>query len=499
MSRRYEVAVIGAGPNGLTAAAYLARAGVDVIVLERRFERGGTLTSDDYSTPFTYNVAQESLPLGSDLPAVTELGLGDHGVAFVEPDVAVEVLAGDGDLAVGRGGVGLGERLEAMFASASRAARPALYQPPVPEAALIERWRSGGEPDAAWLAALTPAGLAALAAGEPARLAVRYACAATGFADPGERLGAIGGFAVARWFSPALVVGGSKCLANALFRIATRAGAECRVSAGVAKVTPAADGFRLACADGHTVAARSVICTLDSRTTFAELLDADLAGPQLAAAGRAWTFDDLAAFTAHYGIRGDPPASPRPREPYLRLIGFGGVGDLDAHISAVRRGRLPERPAGAVAVTTAHDPLQASPGPFGPLHTLRFDTFAPQRHPDGPWYRARRGYREQCWAFLGQRLPALRQARLIAQFADAPGDLERRFAVTRGGTVRQGALSPAQTLTGRPHESCAGARTPIEGFYLGGGAAHPGIPGLLAAGALAARAVLADRGFGTEP
>jgi flavin-dependent dehydrogenase len=55
VARDYEVAIIGGGPNGLTAAAYLARSGADVAVLERRFERGGTMASDDYSTPFTYN------------------------------------------------------------------------------------------------------------------------------------------------------------------------------------------------------------------------------------------------------------------------------------------------------------------------------------------------------------------------------------------------------------------------------------------------------------
>lgn len=496
MSRGYEVAVIGAGANGLTAAAYLARGGASVIVLERRFERGGTLASDDYSTPFTYNVAQESLPLGSGLPALADLGLAEHGVRFIEPEVAVEIVAGDG-LVVGRGGAGLGERIEAMFASVSRACAPALYQPPVAEAALTARWRSGGETDAADMADLTPTALAALGSGEAARLAMRYACAATGFADPGARLGAVGAFAVARWFSPALVAGGSKCLANALFRIAAAAGAECRVSAGVARVTRVADGFRLTCAGGEVVAARTVICTLDPRTTFAELLDPGLAGPRLAAAGRGWVFDDLAAFTAHYGIRGEPPAPPDRGEPYLRLIGLRGVGDLDAQIAAARGGRLPEHPAGALAVTTAHDPLQASPGPFGPLHTLRFDSFAPLSHPGGPWHRMRRGYRERCWDFLRGQVPALARARLLAQFADAPGDLERRFTVTRGGTVRQGALSPAQTLTGRPHPDCVGARTPIEGFYLGGGGAHPGVPGLLAAGAMAASAVCADYGFGS--
>jgi phytoene dehydrogenase-like protein len=492
----HDVAIMGAGPNGLTAAAYLARAGLDVVVVEKRFERGGTLTSDDYSTPFTYNVAQASLPLGQDSPVVADLGLARHGVAFIEPEMAVEVRAGDGDLAVGRGGAGLGQRVEAMFSSVSRACPPALHQPPVPEAALIARWQATGEAGAVSLAGLTPASLAALAASEPARLALRYACAATGFADADQRLGAVGGFAVARWFSPTLVAGGSKSLANALFRIAAKAGAQCHVSFAVDQVHRARGGFQLDGSEGRAISARAVISTLDPQTTFAELLGPDLAGPQLSASAAAWSFDDLAAFTGHYGIRGEPPARPGRPAPYLRLLGFGGVTDLDAHLLAARGGRLPARPAGALSVTTVHDPLQASPGPFGPLHTLRFDTFAPLIHPVGPWYRMRRGYREQCWEFLCGILPSLRQATLIAQFADAPGDLARRFTVTRGGTCRQGALIPAQTLTGRPGAGCQGARTPIDGFYLGGGGTHPGVPGLLAAGAMAAQAVCADWGIG---
>lgn len=57
MTANFDVAIVGGGPNGLTAAAYLALAGAEVAVLEQRFERGGTMTSDDYSTPFTYNQA----------------------------------------------------------------------------------------------------------------------------------------------------------------------------------------------------------------------------------------------------------------------------------------------------------------------------------------------------------------------------------------------------------------------------------------------------------
>jgi phytoene dehydrogenase-like protein len=406
--------------------------------------------------------------------------------------VAAEVITSRGEHIIGRGGSGLGGGVPDMLASISRACVPALYRPPDPEASLTGGWRSRGEGAAADLADLTPSSLAVLADSESGALALRYACATSGFADPDQRLGAVGGFMVARWFCPVLVAGGSKNLPNALFRAAASAGATCPVSARVTQVRHGGAGFQLSCADGRQVRARNVICTLDPRTTFTGLLDPALVPAELAAAGRGWAFDDLACFTAHFGIAGMPPVSRHGDEPYLRLVGFNGAQDLDDHLTAVRGGRLPQRPAGMLSITTAHDPLQASPGPYGPLHTLRFDTFAPLNHPDGSWDRNRPGYREACWRFLCEEFPALRDARLIAQFADAPGDLRRRFATTSAGTVRQGALRPSQTLDLRPHPLCADTRTPVPGFYLGGGGVHPGVPGLLGAGMLAAQAIRAD-------
>ena len=53
---KYDVVVIGAGPNGLTVAAYLSRAGAKVIVLEKNFETGGGLVTEDLTLPdFIHN------------------------------------------------------------------------------------------------------------------------------------------------------------------------------------------------------------------------------------------------------------------------------------------------------------------------------------------------------------------------------------------------------------------------------------------------------------
>jgi phytoene dehydrogenase-like protein len=467
----YDVAIVGGGPNGLTAAAYLARAGARVMVLERRFELGGTMTSDDYSTPHLYNIGQFALPLGEELPPFTDLDLAGEAVRFIEPDAVVR-LSG---LTIRRGGAGLGKPVEEMFAAIRQAVVPLLYRPPAP----IEA--RGG---------LTPDALAAQASDSRAATILRYACARAGFVDGSEPLGPIGAFTVAAQFSPALVAGGTKSLVNGLYRSAVAAGADVRLVAEVTSVNPVADGFTLRCSDGREFAARTAISTLDPQTTFGGLIKAELPA-ELVETAATWRFDRHGSFIAHYGIKGRPPGIAGDAEeppPLSVLLGFAGEDDVIEHVEAVGAGRLPARPAGALSVTTAHDPLQASRGPYGPLHTLRYETLAPSVH---PWERERRTYRESCWNMIG----AGDETRLLFEFADSPRDLERRFRTARGGALRQGRLTPSQTLVNRPHESCSTGRTSVEGFYIGGGGVHPGVPGTLAPGYNVARVVCEDLGL----
>jgi phytoene dehydrogenase-like protein len=491
---RYDVAIIGAGGNGLTAAAYLARAGASVIVFEQRFERGGTLASDDYSTPFLYNQAQLSLPIGEEMPPYRDLDLEAHAVTFIEPALAFAASIEGESLFVERGGGGLGDQLEAKLRQvASLAGR--LWYLPASKATTMADAELRSEPLRS-LAGATPRTLSAMAGDERAALIVRYGCGLVGAYDADRPLGVIGACALARSFAPVLVAGGTKALANGLFRAAARAGARCLVSTRVVGLDPARSEVGVRLADGARFTARAVISTLDPVTTFDGLLGPHLSEELRQAAAR-WRLEPTGPFTAHFGVKGElPPARPADGEDaVVRVIGFSSAEEVTGHFDTVCAGRLPEHPAGHVTVTTHHDRLQASAGPYGPLNTLRLETLAPYKYPGADWHRLRVTYRQRCWELACAEIGGLRSVQLLFQFADSPHDLERRFSSTRNGSTRHGSLDPSQTLTYRPHLSCVDGRMPIPGIFIGGGGTHPGVPGTLAAGYHAAAAVCAELGL----
>lgn len=497
-AEHFDVVIVGGGPNGLTAAAYLQRAGASVVVLDKRFEWGGTLATDDYSTPFFYNLCQYRLPLGAQLPPYADLDLPGEGLRMLAPDpVTAFVPAGGGEaLVVERDGKGL-SGLESHIEAINDTLPAFYYVAPMAEDDVRERLgrRSAAKP-AAELAQATPASLAQEAPDARGAALVCYVCAQLGFVDDAP-LGLLGSAAFAGYFRPHLAMGGAKALADALFRAGARVGVQYRAVADVVRIERRGERLVAGCHDGREFEASTMISTLDPQSTFDELLDDGLVPEELRETARGWQHDDVGPFTAHFGIKGEAPAvaDGHGQGALECVLGFEDATSVVEHLRAVRGGQAPAEPAGHVTVTSQHDPTQAAPGPYGPLHTLRFQTPAPHRHPGGEWDHHRAEYRAWCWDWMTGRVADLQHARPLFGFADAPEDIARRFRTTRAGTPRQGALVAGQALTNRPHPEASSCRTPIDGFYLGGGSVHPGIPGSLGGGYNAARVVCEDLGL----
>ena len=93
----YDAIIIGAGHNGLTLGAYLARSGLDVIVLEARHEEGGGLCSEEVTRAgFVHNMHANYHTFVDMAPPVADLDVRGHGVEYVRPEVQMASIFDDG-------------------------------------------------------------------------------------------------------------------------------------------------------------------------------------------------------------------------------------------------------------------------------------------------------------------------------------------------------------------------------------------------------------------
>ncbi len=525
---KWDAIVVGAGHNGLVAAATLARAGRSVLVLERREQIGGACVTEELWPG--YRVSRAAYVAGLLRPAVVrELELERHGLELLRRDPSSFTPLPDGR------GLLMGSDARATHASiaafsARDADRFADYErlldrtarviEPLLDAPAFDpahpRWRDLGPLAAAGRAAFGLrsdfARAAALLLG-PARTALESwfeseplrstlatdaiigAWAApstpgTGYVLFHHVMGETGG-ARGVW---AYVRGGMGALSDAIAGSAREAGAEIRVNATVERIRVVegrATGVVLE--NGDECVAGLVFSCADPALTFRRLLDPgdlpegflgdiDTIDFRSPVAKINLALDGLPAFSG----RGDGRA-PGPEHRGTIHIGAASLDALDLSFAAAERGELPEDPMIEMTIPSSLDETLAPPGHHVASLFVQHVPYTPAA---GTWDELREGFARRVFASIDRVAPGFSE-RILHYELLAPPDLERIFGLT-GGNIFHGAMSLDRLGFMRPVPGWARYRTPIAGLLLCGAGTHPGGGVMGACGRNAARLALAS-------
>ena len=525
MNSSWDAVIIGGGHNGLVCAAYLARAGHKVLVLERREILGGAAVSEEVFPGFTFSVASYVISLFRPR-IIRELELAKYGYQVIPMDCAFQPLHDQHGLArwsdtnrtyseISRYSRHDAENYHDFKRTLTRLGRIAaqIISRPAPTGFRLQDLRT--------LTEMLPL-IRDLEPHELQQLVRLLTLSAVDFLDewfesdilkaPLSASGIIGTFQGVRSPGTAYVLlhhymgeldgafrswgfarGGTGSVSLACAKAAQAHGAVIRTDAEVTQVrvlNNRATGIVLA--GGEEIRARRIISNLDPRRTLYGLVGAVHLPEDTVNALARFTYrgssgkvnlalNGLPNFTCRPGIgdhlRGDIAIAP-------------SVDYLERAFDEAKYGAFSSRPFINAVIPSLTDPSIAPPG----KHVMScFVQYAPYDLVEGheAWASHREAFGQTVLDTLEEFAPKLRDHIEYMQIL-TPLDLERDFGLTEGN-IFHGELSLNQLLFQRPAWGMAGYRTPIRNLWMCGSGTHPGGGVMGASGELAAKALLRER------
>jgi phytoene dehydrogenase-like protein len=511
----FDVIIIGGGPNGLIAGAYLAKAGLSVAICERRFEVGGGLATEENLYPCYASNPHVLYHMMVDyMPPIRDFDLDGPALTWIKPNAQTGMVFEDGTSVLlsrmandtkdsiskysFKDAVTFGKVIRHWRKIVHEIVAPATYIPPMAPIEITMAMQR------------TEVGRAMLELGERSpldiitdtfehekvRALMLYASCMWGL-DPRETgLGFMVPLMLDRAANKCYCYGGSHKFASALAREVVKNGGLILEAATVDKIL-VEDG-RVAGVElfheGRTLRGKVVMSTLDPQTTFVDLVGEGCLPDSLKSMVEGWAWDKWSFNTLHIAAN-EPPKyatdDPWIDQSFATVVGIESVDQLLAHWDAVAAGKFdPEAFGGHSTCESLLDPtLSDRPGKYVSM----FQIHAPYAI-DGGWMSRREEIKEAMLAKWRKAAPNLTPENIIATSMEDPEEIEIRFPQMRRGSIKHGDYSPLQMGCFRPSQECSGTDTPIEGLYVCGVSTYPGGLVLGGPGYLGANKVAEDLG-----
>jgi phytoene dehydrogenase-like protein len=498
----YDIVIIGSGPNGLQIAAYLAKAGQKVLLLEKRYEAGGGLATEEITLPDYFHNTHAIFHMMVDYaPLYEDFKLEEtYGLTHILPEVQWAMPTPDGRALCVYTDPEKTAQSIAQFSQKDAAAYkewyaecdelmremvgPQTFVKPEPAPLMAARAEKSelGRKLSGYSERTPEEVIKEKFENDYVRTLIMYGVCHWGLDYSQSGVGYLIPLYFNRMSNYRLTKGGSHRVSNAILKNVFENQGQIRTSAQIKRIiveNNVAKGVELE--DGtQYMANKAVVSTIDLHQTFLKYVGEDKLDPDFVAMCNSWQWEKWSLLDLHLALAEKPnfkaaESNPDVNKAFMYVLGYESCDELTKEWDMMATGELPETAGYIATFPSVHDPYQAPEGRASGL----LSQMAPYDLKDGgheKWlnYNYRKEIADYQLRTLEKYTTNMTRDKTLWWNITTPADIQNKFANMVRGSYKQGQYHPLQMGFLRPNQECSHNVTPIKNLFVGGAGVWPG-------------------------